>query len=147
MERENVIILIAMLLVAGVGVFAMFSGGSANAMVPVGPDYRASPLVRPLNLRIGQVDLFCNKPCTRMRDCGGNCGVCSAYSGKCVTQKQEERMRAFAEEQLREYQQCVRACRNEYEECNRNRAAGEGPARCYGLLSDCEDRCRIDIYG
>ncbi len=149
MEKENIAILLAMLVVAAVGVVVMVNKTSVTGLAPFSPP----------KFELPQRDIrqpfitSCNKQCTTNFQCPYGCTKCSPISKKCKTPSEisEELMQAMQrsmedQQKLARFNECMRECLADYRACvaaNPN----QQPSICFGAMRDCERQCTTDVYG
>lgn len=124
MKRGQTAALFAVILVAAVAAFVLFTESSTtgmyNAMYP-------DPVVKSAG---------CGNACTTSVDCFGSCGTCSL--GKCVAQAYPNVPDIYDTEN---YHNCVIDCRNREARCLANAPTSAAKNECLRNRNDCYDSC------
>jgi hypothetical protein len=135
-KKASIAALLAVVLVAAVGVFVLAKGVSNTGMM-----MSVRPLTEtPQGAFLGSM---CGKACVQDSDCVGQCGTCSRYSGTCTNSQAEQRRIEQDTGAAAAYRGCLRSCADVFRTCDK--LSAHEP--CRADLLRCEANCKNEIYG
>lgn len=127
MRKAQIAGLLAVVLVAAVGIFVLMSGSGATGLFH-NQEHGAVSLGKMSNA-------VCGKSCRSSADCAGNCGVC--FRGRCVVEDPP----VSASEIITRFNRCGESCKVVARACLVQN--GFDRKKCDGVYKECVDACRV----